>query len=74
MHTLKGETCTIFHHGDYHGEIHIVVPGENGGERKEVHIDAKDVFLFVAEAVRTFKMRELEEMNTAQLLARAFHE
>lgn len=73
MHTFKGKSCTIVHHGDYTGDIEIRegqvedVAAEDEG-RPRVTVAAEDIAAFVAEYVRLNRIEEIEQMEPDDVL------
>lgn len=62
MHTFTGNTCKIHYNSDMSGEL-IIASGN-----AEMTIDAQDILNFIAEYVRSQKIRGLEQMSSIEVL------
>lgn len=64
MHTYHcNNDIAIHHNGDYSGEAEIVT--SNG---TTIKIECKDLFTFVADAIRQAKISSLEQQETEEIL------
>ena len=66
-HTFTGDTCVINHHGNFIGPISIA-PVKDGTVGEPITIDVADLLDFVAEAVRSSAIEDIEEASTGMLL------
>lgn len=64
MHTFEGKSCRIHHNSDMSGEVHICDKNSD----KELVIDAHDILDFVADYIKTERIRMLEQMSTDSIL------
>lgn len=65
MHSFKvSDDITIFHHGDFSGDV-LIVDKEAG---MEIAVPMSGLQAIVAEQVRRNKIRVLEQMTTTQIL------
>lgn len=75
MHLFEGEKIRIFHHGDYSGEVHIVLSEKVNQfstiqeiDAATIIVPASDLFDFVAVAVMRQRISKLEQMKPEEIL------
>ncbi len=67
VHTFTGNSCVIHHNGDFQGPI-TVAPVVDGTVGEPITIDVGDLLDFVAEAVRSSAVEDIEQASTGMLL------
>jgi hypothetical protein len=67
MHSFHGESVNIHFNGDYSGDV-VINNKKDGDEYKEITVDIKDIFDFVAGYIRSEKISKLEEMESKDIL------
>ncbi len=63
MHTFRGTGCRIHYNSDASGDAIIAVK-----DKAEVAVPAEDLLAFVADIVRTRRIRDLEGMEWRDIL------
>lgn len=64
MNTFDGKSVKVFHNSDYSGDCIIV----NKETNEEMNILTDDLIDFVAEYVRKQKTKDIEYMNSMEIL------
>lgn len=64
MHTFEGKTIRIHHNSDFGGNVFLV----NKETNEEIEILSDDLIDFVSELVRGQKIREIEQMDSKEIL------
>ncbi len=67
VHTYTGTSCVIHHNVDVAGPIKIA-PVTDGTVGEPIEIDVGDLLDFVAEAVRSSAIEDIEQASTGMLL------
>lgn len=64
MHSFNGKSCAIHYNGDFSGEVIIC----NKNDNTEMRVESDDLINFVAEYVRSKRVRRLENMDSDDIL------
>lgn len=68
MQTTKGKTCTFIHYSDFKATVTIRALAEHGMGMVEMDVDAEDLLMFAATAVRNKKIADLEQATDEEIL------